>query len=161
MAKIVKLIPKTQTADCYPAMLSEVRDLLHHEADMTANLANIVAILHHALDTCWTGFYLRRHTDLVLGPFQGESARPRIHMPYSPWGLVGAAALQRAALITAENNTDQSSEIAVPLVVKGVTELVLNLKSTFSRMFSQNDEDGLRNILRLVERRYYYERFGC
>ena len=56
------------------------RDILHaadaltaDEPDAAANMANVAAMLWHALpETNWTGFYRMVEGELVLGPFCGK-----------------------------------------------------------------------------------------
>mgnify|MGYP002725759028 FL=1 len=62
---------------------AQARALVAGEPNRVANLANIAALVFHALDRVnWVGFYLRdeQRDELVLGPFQGKPACIRI-----PW----------------------------------------------------------------------------
>ena len=57
-----------------------IRGLLE-ESDMTAALANVSACINQSYEGLnWAGFYLVRHNELVLGPFQGRPACT--HIPF-------------------------------------------------------------------------------
>ena len=63
----------------YTFLDSQLRALLAGEHDALANAANFVALLYHALDDIiWLGIYVLRNDELVLGPFQGNTACVRI-----------------------------------------------------------------------------------
>jgi len=59
--------------------VAQLRGLLAGETDLIANTANMSAFLNGVLpDINWVGFYFLRGDELVLGPFQGQSACVRI-----------------------------------------------------------------------------------
>ena len=62
----------------YRELFPQVEALLSSENDMTACMANIAAALHACFQFYWTGFYIVRGEELVLGPFQGPVACMRI-----------------------------------------------------------------------------------
>jgi GAF domain-containing protein len=81
----------------------EARSLTESEPDEVANMANVAALLHGALNAArggcvnWTGFYrVAGPETLVLGPFQGRVACIRI--PFGS-GVCGAAAARREAVV--------------------------------------------------------------
>lgn len=56
----------------YARVLAQVHDLTAKTADPIARMATIAALLHHKMTGfSWTGFYLLRAGDLVVGPYQG------------------------------------------------------------------------------------------
>lgn len=70
-----------------------------NEKDPTANLANAAAVLFQFVeDINWAGFYLysKNDHDLVLGPFQGLPATPRIAQGK---GVVGTAFAKQQIII--------------------------------------------------------------
>jgi GAF domain-containing protein len=105
------------------ALLSTVDALLDGERDWLANLANVAALLSaHLQDINWTGFYLWRQGELVLGPFQGLPACVRIA---EGRGVCGQAATLRTTLIVNDVHdfsghiacdSRSRSEIVVPLL---------------------------------------------
>ena len=76
---IVSDLPKTDNKEeIYLQVFKQVEALLDGERDLIANMANISSVVHHAFNFWWTGFYLVRKNELVLGPFQGPVACTRI-----------------------------------------------------------------------------------
>ncbi len=62
----------------YNTLLPQIKGLLEGETDLVANLANIAGALKEQFNNLWTGFYLVKEEELVLGPFQGPVACTRI-----------------------------------------------------------------------------------
>ncbi|HTH50434.1 MAG TPA: hypothetical protein VL501_00790, partial [Pyrinomonadaceae bacterium] len=62
----------------YNEIVPQIAALVEGETDLTANLANIAAVLKQAFGFFWVGFYLAKEGQLVLGPFQGPLACTRI-----------------------------------------------------------------------------------
>ncbi|UOO81617.1 GAF domain-containing protein [Uruburuella testudinis] len=73
-------IRQTDKAALYREILPQIEHLIAGEPSLTANLANIAAVLKTAFGWLWVGFYLPEHDtrQLVLGPFQGPPACTRI-----------------------------------------------------------------------------------
>jgi L-methionine (R)-S-oxide reductase len=73
------VIPETaDRAARYEALIPQLKALTDGESDLIANLANVTAALHQAFGWHWTGCYLVKGNELVLGPFQGPVACTRI-----------------------------------------------------------------------------------
>src|SRR4051812_36206916 len=82
--------------ECYRELLAQCNALIAGEMDPVANMANCAAVIFHSLPNLnWTGFYLLKDRELVLGPFQGRPACVRI--PFGK-GVCGTAAEKRAVL---------------------------------------------------------------
>ena len=63
----------------YKLLIQQAEALVQGVPHLTANLANISALLYTSLeDINWAGFYLTEGSMLVLGPFQGSLACTRI-----------------------------------------------------------------------------------
>ena len=58
----------------YQLLAQQVESLLEGEDNTTGQLANAAALIHEALGSWWTGFYLVKGEVLHLGPFQGPVA---------------------------------------------------------------------------------------
>lgn len=63
------------------AFYQEVNTQLHHllegETDWIANLANAASLLYMQMESInWSGFYLYRDEQLILGPFMGNAICP-------------------------------------------------------------------------------------
>lgn len=137
---------------------AQARALVAGESNRIANLANIAALVFHALDDVnWVGFYLREDDELVLGPFQGKPACIRI-----PWGqgVCGTAAatgrIQRVADVHAFDghiacDPDSRSEIVLPLVAGGTVIGVFDLDSPSPNRFSPADAELLTAVLAALD----------
>jgi GAF domain-containing protein len=137
----------------YASLAAQLRSLLEGETDFIANAANFAALLYHALpDVNWTGLYLLRGDELVLGPFQGQPACVRIAMGK---GVCGTAAQQRQTILV-DNVHDfpghiacdsaSNSEIVVPLIKNERLMGVLDLDSPLFGRFDNEDAQGLNEL---------------
>lgn len=122
-------------------------------------LANAAALLYEEMpDLNWSGSYLLRGTELVLGPFVGKPACTRIAVGQ---GVCGTAA-QRRETVVVPNVHDfpehiacdsaSESEIVIPLTVSGSLYGVLDIDSPVPDRFSQEDVAGLEAFARELER---------
>jgi L-methionine (R)-S-oxide reductase len=152
-------IPVAQTdadkvAD-YATLSTQLAGLISGQTDFLANISNFAALLHTTLpDLNWTGFYLTRASDLILGPFQGKPACSRIVIGD---GVCGTAALKREAVLVPDVHAfpghivcDESSrsEIVLP-VFKGEHLIgVLDMDSPVLARFDEIDRDHLEKLLR-------------
>jgi GAF domain-containing protein len=152
----------TKTADrrtVYAEIIPQIESLIAEEPDLIANLANISAVLKEAFGFFWVGFYLKKHDQLVLGPFQGPLACTRIDLDK---GVCGAAYTQREAVIVPDVDAFPGhiacsslsrSEIVVPIFNStGDVFAVLDVDSDKIEDFGPVDKDGLEQITRIVER---------
>ena len=80
----------------YALLRKQVESLTEGESDLTANLANVAAAIQQSFQFWWTGFYLVRGEQLVLGPFQGPVACTRI--PFGR-GVCGTAWQRRETVV--------------------------------------------------------------
>ncbi len=70
--------------EIYQEIIPQIKEIISHESDIVANMANLSAILKEAFDFWWVGFYIVKENrdnskqELVLGPFQGPLACTRI-----------------------------------------------------------------------------------
>ena len=97
MAEVLKVTAGQSKAEIYEEILPQIKSLIVDESDLTANLANICAVLTTSFGHLWTGFYLRKpdgkgHDRLVLGPFQGPIACTTIPLHPVARGVCGASA---------------------------------------------------------------------
>ena len=72
----------------YDELYRQIKSILEGETDPVANMANTAALIHETFGFWWTGFYIVRDNQLVLGPFQGPVACTRI--PFGK-GVCGSA----------------------------------------------------------------------
>ncbi len=149
-------IPDTQNRQAaYDLLLPQIKSVIEGETDLIANLANIAAILKEALGFFWVGFYIYKENDgeLVLGPFQGPLACTRIALDK---GVCGAAATRQETLLVPDVeqfpghiacSSLSKSEVVVPLVSGGVTQLVLDVDSDELNDFSEVDVQYLEQVI--------------
>ncbi|HRZ96611.1 MAG TPA: GAF domain-containing protein [Paludibacter sp.] len=78
MSEQLHISDSASKAEKYEALIPQIEALTGSEKDLIANLANICAALHQTFGWLWTGFYLIKENELVLGPFQGPVACTRI-----------------------------------------------------------------------------------
>jgi L-methionine (R)-S-oxide reductase len=164
MAEALLLPRNGSKSDTYAALIPQIESLLAHESDLTANLANIAAVLKEAFDPLWVGFYLTQGDHLVLGPFQGPLACTRISVKPVPKGVCGAAYGRRETVLVPDVekfpghiacSSLSRSEIVVPLVHNGETALVLDVDSRDLNAYDEEDAAGLEAIVQLIAARHY------
>ena len=153
-------IAKTETAskaELYANLQSQLRSLLDGERDFIANAANFASLLYHSLpDLNWTGFYLLKSRELVLGPFQGKPACVRIAIGK---GVCGTAAEQQQTILV-DNvhefpghiacDSASNSEIVVPLIKHERLIGVLDLDSPSLARFDIEDARGLNELAEIL-----------
>ncbi len=137
----------------YAELARDLRALLSGERDLVANAANTAALIWEALpDLNWSGFYLYKSGELVLGPFQGKPACVRIAIGK---GVCGAAAQRRETVLVEDVHafpghiacdSASNSEIVIPLLRGGELLGVLDLDSPKHARFTQADARGLETV---------------
>lgn len=141
----------------YDQLLLEVKGLIKDENDLIANLANISAAIHYRLDFWWTGFYLVKGKELVLGPFQGPIACTRIAFDK---GVCGTAWAKKETLVVPDVHlfpghiacsAATNSEIVLPILDKtNEVALVLDIDSEHFNTFDETDQSYLEKICLLI-----------
>ena len=142
----------------YAELATEIAAVIEGETNLTARMATISNILHHAFDHFfWTGFYVvdpKKLGELVIGPYQGTLGCLRI--PFGK-GVCGTAAATRETQIVDDVHAfpghiacdaNSLSEIVVP-VINNAGELiaVLDVDSDQKAMFDGDDKAGLEAII--------------
>ena len=136
---------------------------LSKENDMIANLANTVAFISAFFDNInWSGFYLLKENQLVLGPFCGMPATTRIDIGK---GVCGTA-FEKGETLVVDNVCEFSghiacdirskSEVVIPLVKNGKKYGVLDIDSSVYSRFSKEDVEILVKVLEIL---YKYTEF--
>jgi len=142
----------------YADLNRDFQALMAGETSFLATLANTSALLFERLsDVNWAGFYLLEEDTLVLGPFQGKLACVRIPVGR---GVCGTAVAQNQVQRVEDVHTfdghiacDSASnaEIVLPLSVNNQIIGVLDIDSTVFGRFSDEDEQGLRELVANLE----------
>ena len=124
-----------------------------------ANLANVSALIFQEMERInWAGFYLMENGVLVLGPFQGKPAC--IEIPVGKGVCGTAAALDLPQRVDDVHSFPghiacdgaSRSELVIPLHAGGRVTGVLDIDSPDFGRFSEEDEEGLVRLCRMLER---------
>ena len=155
MAEDLQIVTGTKT-EKYASLLPQIKGLLEGETDLVANLANIAAALKEQFGWLWTGFYLVKEEELVLGPFQGPVACTRIRKGR---GVCGSSWAEARTLIVPDVekfpghiacSSLSRSEIVVPLIKEDKVVGVLDIDSSEYDQFDQTDQQYLEEIVSLI-----------
>jgi len=156
MAEDLTIIQTTDKATQYQSLIPQIEALITGEDDLIANLANVCAALKEQFKWFWVGFYMVKHNELVLGPFQGPVACTRIAKGK---GVCGTSWAQAETLIVADVNVFPGhiacsslsrSEIVVPLFKNGLVAGVLDVDSEHLACFDEVDKEFLEQIINLI-----------
>ena len=140
----------------YQSLLPQIKGLLDGETDLVANLANTVAALKEQFGWFWTGFYIVKNNELVLGPFQGPVACTRIRKGK---GVCGSSWAEALTLIVPDVekfpghiacSSLSKSEIVVPVIRNGEVIAVLDVDSDQLDQFYATDQYYLEQIVDLI-----------
>lgn len=134
---------------------SQLVALLGDEQDALANASNFVGLLYNAIDDInWLGIYVLRGNELILGPYQGQTACVRIPLGN---GVCGTAAATRQTQRVPDVHefpghiacdVASRSEIVVPLFVDEQLIGVLDIDSPSVDRFSAADQGGIESVCR-------------
>ena len=142
--------------DKYSLVYKQVEALLEGEDDCIANMSNIAALLHGTFGFWWTGFYVVKGNELVLGPFQGPVACSRI--PFGR-GVCGTAWKRKESIVVPDVeqfpghiacSSLSRSEIVVPVFRDGKVVAVLDIDSINRNAFDETDRESLEKITALI-----------
>ena len=141
----------------YNSLLPQIVGLLDGEPDLVANLANISAALKEQFGWLWTGFYLVKNNELVLGPFQGPVACTRIKKGRGVCGTCWAAA-KTLIVDDVESfpghiacSSLSRSEIVIPIIRDKEVVGVLDVDSADLNHFDETDAYYLEKIIALIK----------
>ena len=159
MAEELSLSGAADRKTIYDEIVPQIASLVEGETDVTANLANIAAVLKEAFGFFWVGFYLSKEDQLVLGPFQGPLACTRINFDT---GVCGHAYTTRETVIVPDVDefpghiacaSASRSEIVLPVMGRdGSIFGVLDVDSDKLDDFSPDDANGLGKIVNIIEK---------
>ena len=142
--------------DRYQALYKQIESVVSGETDQIANMANVTALLHEAFGFWWTGFYIVRDSELVLGPFQGPVACTRIGFGK---GVCGTSWERKETIVVPDVHefpghiacsSLSQSEIVVPMFRNNDVYAVLDIDSESLSTFDDIDKDWLEKIVTLL-----------
>ena len=140
----------------YLRLYQDIRLFLGDEADVTARMADISALISKKMKFFWTGFYRIVGSELILGPFQGDAACLRIG--YGK-GVCGTAWKEARTIVVPDVeefpghiacSSLSRSEIVVPVYSGADIVAVLDIDSDEYSTFDQTDAVWLELIAQLV-----------
>lgn len=140
----------------YDELYRQIRSILEGETDSVANMANTAALIHETFGFWWTGFYIVKDNQLVLGPFQGPVACTRI--PFGK-GVCGSAWKSQETIVVPDVeefpghiacSSLSRSEIVVPIFEGNDVKAVLDIDSKELSTFDETDRLWLEKIVRLL-----------
>jgi GAF domain-containing protein len=157
MSETLQIDPGLSREEKYASLLPQLAALIQGEKDDTANLANVAAALKQTFDFLWVGFYIVKHGELVLGPFQGPVACTRIGLGK---GVCGTAWEQQKTIIVPDVtkfeghiacSSDSKSEIVMPIFKNKKVYAVLDVDSDQLNYFNETDDNYLSQLVLLLE----------
>lgn len=140
----------------YQEVYKQIESVVSDENDLIANMANSAALLHEAFGFWWTGFYIVKDDQLVLGPFQGPVACTRIGFGK---GVCGTAWERRETIVVPDVHqfpghiacsSLSQSEIVVPMFKNDEVYAVLDIDSKELATFDDTDKEWLEKIVALL-----------
>ena len=156
MAEDLTIIRGTKEEQ-YQTLLPQIKGLLEGEPDLIANLANVTAALKEQFNWLWVGFYLVKHNELVLGPFQGPVACTRIKKGR---GVCGKSWEDKKTLIVPDVekfpghiacSSLSRSEIVIPIFKNNEVTAILDVDSEALDHFDETDKKYLEEIVNLIK----------
>ena len=144
-------------ASKYQEIYKQIESVVSGETDQIANMANTAALLHEAFGFWWTGFYIVKGGQLVLGPFQGPVACTRIGFGK---GVCGASWSRRETIVVPNVHefpghiacsSLSQSEIVVPMFRGDEVCAVLDIDSKELATFDETDKEWLERIVELLQ----------
>ncbi|MBU5270690.1 GAF domain-containing protein [Staphylococcus caprae] len=143
----------------YSMVTKQLSSLIEGETNLIAILSNTSALLNDALDQVnWVGFYLIEGNELILGPFQGQPAC--VHIAIGK-GVCGTAVSENTTQRLSDVHqfpghiacdANSQSEIVVPVRINNEVIGVLDIDAPIKDRFSQEDQDGLEQIVHILEK---------
>jgi GAF domain-containing protein len=140
----------------YQELYQNIAAVTQGETDTIANMANTSALIHESFGFWWTGFYIVKGEELVLGPFQGPVACTRIGFGK---GVCGTAWKRRESIIVPDVkefpghiacSSLSRSEIVIPIFKDDDIIGVLDIDSKELSTFDETDRVWLEKISALL-----------
>ena len=140
----------------YQELYQTIAAVTQGETDTIANMANTAALIHESFGFWWTGFYIVKGEELVLGPFQGPVACTRIGFGK---GVCGTAWKRRESIIVPDVeefpghiacSSLSRSEIVIPIFKDDDILGVLDIDSKELSTFDETDRVWLEKISALL-----------
>ena len=145
----------------YQHFLPDWELLISGETDEIAVLANTCAALREAFGFFWTGFYLVKNDQLVLGPFQGDVACYHIRKGRGVCGTAWAEARTQVVPDVEQFpghiacSSLSKSESVVPVIANDEVIGVLDIDSDELATFDETDRIYLEKLVDVLVKTIY------
>lgn len=142
----------------YERVINQLTQLLEIDNGELARMATINAVLHNKFEYFfWTGFYLLKNNELIVGPYQGPLACQKLTKNN---GVCWASINQEESIIVPNIeefpdhiscDSRSKSEISVPLR-NSLSEIigVFDVDSSELNSFDEIDRENLERIIGMV-----------
>ena len=152
------MLSEKKLSQRYERLFNQLQELLNKTEDKVSHMATVTAILHHKMPLFfWTGFYILKNDNLVVGPYQGPLA---CQVLVEKKGVCWAGVLEQKTIIVPDVHkfpghiscdSRSNSEIVVPLINnKESVWAILDIDSLDFNYFSQIDKEWLEKIVKLI-----------
>jgi L-methionine (R)-S-oxide reductase len=142
----------------YQRVYENIISLIGDVNDPITRMATIAAVLHHKIKQySWSGFYLLKGDDLLLGPFQGEAAC--VKLPKDK-GVCWTSINQQKVINVPDVNefpgyitchSETKSELVIPVMdFDNKIFGVMDMDSRTANGFDETDEKELTKIATIV-----------
>lgn len=151
----------------YEQFLKEFALFIEGETEEISVLANTTAALREAFDWFWIGFYIVHGEELILGPFQGNTACFRIRKGRGVCGTAWAKACTQIVPDVEQFpghiacNSRSRSEIVVPVWQDNKICAVLDVDSDQLNTFDEIDCQYLEQLCLLISQTLYCNKTKC
>lgn len=146
----------------YTRIYKQLESLVPKTEDPLARMASICAVLHHKMDHFfWTGFYMFKSGELIVGPYQGPVACQELEKNK---GVCWAALNNAAPVIVSDVHafpghiscdSRSKSEITLPVFnPDGEIVAIFDVDSDRLDSFSEVDQLALTGIMDLIYRKF-------
>ena len=155
----IKISQNLSKEEKYIELVNQVNLLIKDERDLIANLSNTCSAINEVHNFFWTGFYIVKGNELVLGPFQGPVACTRIGFGR---GVCGKSWQEKRSIIVNDVekfpghiacSSKSKSEIVIPIFKDDDVFGILDVDDTKYGNFDEVDEKYLKKIVVLIEKK--------
>ncbi len=142
----------------YQRIINQLSPLLERSPNLISQLSTINAVLYHKMQNIfWIGFYFKLGNSLQVGPYQGPLACQTLEYPK---GVCWSSVINKKAIIVPNVelfpghiscDSRSKSEIVIP-IFNGNDEVlaILDIDSNKTEAFDETDQEGLENIIKLL-----------
>ncbi len=142
----------------YTRIYNQLAELLQQTDDPVAKMASIAALLHYKMNGFfWTGFYILRAGELIVGPYQGPLACQKLEKNK---GVCWTGIQQKRPVIVPDVSkfpghiscdSRSRSELVIPVFDEGGgIKAVMDIDSKSLNHFDQTDASRLEKIVDLI-----------